>query len=73
MPRRGMRYHGSVDSGERDEYRDPLVDALMRDIDLTLLHRNLKLTPQQRLDQLIEMQRFAVELAKAGRKVRAPR
>ena len=43
----------------------------MRDVDVTLLERNLKLTPQQRIDQLVEMQRFAVELVQAGRKARA--
>ena len=68
-----MRYHRGVDPAERDEYRDPLVEALMRDVDMTLIQRNLKLTPQQRLDQLIEMQRFAAELAEAGRKARARR
>ena len=43
----------------------------MRDVDVTLLERNLKLTPQQRIEQLIEMQRFAAALVKAGRKARA--
>jgi len=58
-----------VDSAGHD--RDPLIEALMRDVDMTLLRRNLKLTPQQRLDQLAEMQRFAAALAEAGRKARA--
>jgi hypothetical protein len=53
-----------------DESRDPVVEALVQDVDMTLIRRNLKMTPQQRLDQLIEMQRFAVELREAGRKVR---
>jgi hypothetical protein len=68
-----MRYHESVPPADHDDYRDPLVEALKRDVDMTLLRRNLKLTPQQRIDQLIEMQRFAVELAAAGRKARARR
>jgi len=55
-----------VEAPDRD--RDPLIEALMRDVDVTLLERNLKLTPQQRLDQLTEMQRFATELAEAGRR-----
>jgi len=55
---------------DTDEDRDPLVEALKRDLDMSLLRRNLKLTVQQRIDQLIEMQRFAAELAEAGRKVR---
>jgi len=66
-----MRYHLSVDPAEQDRFRDPLVEALKRDVDMTLLERNLKLTPQQRIDQLIEMQRFAAELVEAGRKARA--
>jgi hypothetical protein len=52
---------------------DPLVAALMRDVDVTLLERNLRLTPQQRLEQLMEMQRFAVALREAGRKARKGR
>jgi hypothetical protein len=59
-----------MDEGERGDDRDPLVEALIRDLDLSLVRRNLKLTPQQRIDQLVEMQRFAAELARAGRKAR---
>jgi hypothetical protein len=62
-----------VGSGQPEDDRDPLIEALKRDIDMTLLHRNLKLTPQERLDQLVEMQRFAAELAAAGRKARERR
>ena len=61
----------SVAVGEQDDDRDPLIEALMRDVDMSLLERNLRLTPQQRLEQLIEMQRFAAELAEAGRRARA--
>ena len=60
----------SVAVGEQDDDRDPLIEALMRDVDMSLLERNLRLTPQQRLEQLIEMQRFAAELAEAGRRAR---
>jgi hypothetical protein len=59
-----------VADADADQDRDPLVEALKRDVDMGLLRRNLKLTVQQRIDQLIEMQRFAAELAEAGRKVR---
>ena len=69
----GMRYDVLVDDVEPDQDRDPLIEALKRDIDMTLLERNLKLTPQQRIDQLVEMQRFAAELAAAGRKARERR
>jgi hypothetical protein len=67
----GLRYHGRVDPADTGDDLDPLVEALKRDIDVSLLQRNLKLTPQERLEQLIEMQRFAAELAEAGRKARA--
>jgi hypothetical protein len=38
---------------------------------MTLIRRNLKMTPDQRLEQLMEMQRFAAELREAGRKARS--
>ncbi|MES1157658.1 MAG: hypothetical protein ABUL67_01035 [Haliangium ochraceum] len=50
--------------------RDPLIEALVRDVDMSLVLRNLKLAPQQRMDQLIELQHFAAALAEAGRKAR---
>ena len=53
-----------------DEDKDPVVEALVRDVDMSLLRRNLQLTPQERFDQLAELQRFAAELAAAGRKAR---
>jgi hypothetical protein len=56
-------------NGDEDEDRDPLVEALVRDVDMSLIRRNLKMTPQQRVEQLMEMQRFAAELRQAGRKV----
>ncbi len=39
-------------------------------IDRTLLRENLKLTPEQRLLKLIELQRFADELRRAGKELR---
>jgi hypothetical protein len=56
-------------NGDEDEDGDPLVEALVRDVDMSLIRRNLKMTPQQRVEQLMEMQRFAAELRQAGRKV----
>jgi hypothetical protein len=56
--------------GERDDDRDPVVEALIRDLDMSLIRRNLELTPKERLDQLAEMQRFATELARAGKNAR---
>jgi len=50
---------------------DPVVEAYKKDIDLTLLRRNLSLTVEERLLQLMELQRFAEELQAAGRRARA--
>ena len=46
---------------------DPVIEAYKKDIDRTLLRENLKLTPEQRLLKLIELQRFAEELRRAGK------
>ena len=45
---------------------DAVIEAYKRDIDRTLLRENLKLTPEQRLRKLTELQRFAAELRRAG-------
>jgi hypothetical protein len=63
----------AMDDVDAGPDRDPLIEALKKDVDVTLLQRNLALTPQQRIDQLVEMQRFAAELAEAGRKARERR
>lgn len=55
-------------SARRDT--DPVIEAYKAGIDVTLIDRNLRLTPEQRLLQLMEMQRFAEELARAGRAAR---
>jgi len=52
---------------------DPVVEAYKRDVDRTLLRRNLSLSPEQRLLQLMELQRFAEELRRAGRHARTRR
>ncbi|MCS6952202.1 MAG: hypothetical protein RMK57_09640 [Bryobacterales bacterium] len=49
---------------------DPVIETYKRDIDRTLLRENLKLTPEQRLRNLEQLQRAAEELRKAGRRLR---
>ncbi|MEX2204870.1 MAG: hypothetical protein WEF50_01425 [Myxococcota bacterium] len=49
---------------------DPVVRAYMRDIDRTLIRKNLALSPDERFRQLIALQQFAEELAAAGRRAR---
>jgi hypothetical protein len=48
---------------------DEIIELYMRDVDRTLLRENLKLTPTQRFEQLMELQRFAEELRRAGRRI----
>ncbi len=52
---------------------DPVVDAYKDGIDRTLLRENLKLSVEDRLRQLMELQRFSEELRRAGREVRRGR
>jgi hypothetical protein len=49
---------------------DPVIEAYKKDVDRTLLRENLRRTPEERLDNLMELQRFAEELARAGREAR---
>lgn len=50
---------------------DPVIEAYKKHIDRTPLRENLKLTVDQRFRQLMELQRFAEELQKAGQKASA--
>jgi len=52
---------------------DPVIEAYKKDIDRTLLRENLKLTVQQRFENLMQLQRFAAELQRAGRRLRHQR
>lgn len=45
---------------------DPVIEAYKKDVDRTLLRENLKLTPEERLLKLIELQAFADEVRRAG-------
>ena len=47
---------------------DPVIEVYKRDIDRTLLRENLKLTPEQRLVQLMAFQLSIEEMQKASRK-----
>ena len=58
--------------GERVRFEpDPVIEAYKRDIDRSLLRENLKLSVQERLDRLVELQRLAAELKAAGHRARA--
>jgi hypothetical protein len=49
---------------------DPVIDAYKRDVDRTLLRENLKLTVEERFLKLMNLQRFAAELQRAGQHAR---
>ena len=45
---------------------DDIVELYKRDVDRTLLRENLKLTVEQRFEQLMNMQRFVEEARRAS-------
>ena len=55
-----------VPSEDGPSERDPVVDAYKPGIDRTLLIENLKRTPEERVRNLMALQRFAEELRRAG-------
>ena len=72
----GFPYNSIMPGQPQDAHRpaaspfepDPVIEAFKKDVDRTLLRENLKLTVEQRLQQLLELQAFAQELHKAGKK-----
>jgi hypothetical protein len=52
-------------------YRDPVIEAYKKDVDRTLLRRNLERTPTERIRCLMELQRLADEARRAGRRARS--
>ena len=49
---------------------DPVIEAYKEGVDVTLIRENLRLTVDQRFQQLMELQQFAEDLRRAGRKAR---
>ncbi|MCP9495351.1 MAG: hypothetical protein MSG64_12970 [Pyrinomonadaceae bacterium MAG19_C2-C3] len=49
---------------------DDIIELYKKDVDRTLLRENLKLTVEQRFEQLMNMQVFVEEAHRAGRKLR---
>ena len=47
---------------------DPVVEAYKHDVDRTLLRENLRRAPDERVRDLVRLQRFADELRRAGSK-----
>ena len=68
MRKKGQR--GRTGRARADLPPDPVIEAYKRDIDRTLLRENLKLTVEERFLKLMELQRFATELRRAGQHAR---
>jgi len=49
---------------------DPVIEAYKKDVDVTLIRENLKLTHEERARKLMALQRMADELRRAGRELR---
>jgi hypothetical protein len=54
-------------------WKDPVIEAYKRDVDLTLLKKNLRLTPEERILAAMELQKLAEEVRRAGREARRGR
>lgn len=46
---------------------DPVVEAYKKDVDRTLIRENLRLSAEQRIEDLMRLQEIAQELQRAGR------
>ena len=62
-----------MDDGRRPAGRprlepDPVIEAYKKDIDRSLLRENLKRTVEERLRDLVRLQRFADEWRRAARR-----
>ena len=49
---------------------DPVIEAYKKGVDVTLIRENLRLTVDERFQQLMQLQQFAEDLRRAGRKAR---
>lgn len=59
-----------VDRVEAGKDLDPVIEAYKKGVDVTLIRENLRLTVDQRFQQLMQLQQFAEDLRRAGRKAR---
>jgi hypothetical protein len=53
-----------------EPWSDPVTEAYRKDVDRTLLRDNLARSVDERFARLMELQRFAEELRRAGREAR---
>ena len=50
---------------------DPVVEAYKKDVDRSLLIKNLSLTPAERAEKFVDFMRFLTEIGRAGRRLRS--
>lgn len=60
-----------ADQNKHQSGLDAVIEVYKRDVDVTLIRENLRLTVDQRFQQLMKLQQFAEELQRAGRKARS--
>ena len=65
-----MSAMNDVDKDGPGKDADPVIEAYKKDVDVTLIRENLRLTVDQRFQQLMKLQQFAEDLRRAGRKAR---
>ncbi|MCP3960489.1 MAG: hypothetical protein GY719_21805 [bacterium] len=53
-----------------EKWEDPVIEAYKRDVDRTLLRKNLRLAPEERVLAAMELQKLAAEVSRAGREAR---
>ena len=58
---------------DEQQWKDPIIEAYKRDVDVTLLKKNLRLAPEERVLAAMELQRLAEEVRRAGREARRGR
>ena len=51
-----------------EHYVDPVIEAYKNGIDRTLIRQNLRLSVDERFDQLMSLQQLAEELRAAGKR-----
>jgi hypothetical protein len=57
-----------MDTHDRAQDEDPIIELYKKSVDRTLLRANLKLSVEERFLRLMELLRYAEELRKAGKK-----
>jgi len=50
-----------------EKWKDPVIEAYKRDVDRTLLRKNIRSAPSERVLAAMELQKLAIEVRRAGR------